>query len=324
MMGRAQAVKSFAKIGTELKNKREESSYTLTQVAEITRISPGNLKNIEQGDLEELPGLVFVRGFIRNYAKLLNLDSDEMISELNKIYGHNALSDNQSPSNGNIDNIQKPKGNYWIIGIVIGILCLIGILYFTVWKPKEFKQTKNNQTNQNSQTKNNQTNQNSQTKSNQTNQNSQTKSNQTNQNSQTKSNQTNQNSQTLNNQTSQNSQATNNQTSQNSQATTNQISQSSKTATKKKVAIKPLSLLLKGKAKGWVRLKIDNKDAFEFKVRGGQSYEWPAKTQYQLTISTGNIVSIYLNGEEIEVTASEKNLLINKKLNKFSLTKLNN
>ena len=75
-------------IGDELKTKREKLSYTLGHVSEITRISLSCLKNIEEGNLDQLPGLVFTRGFIRNYAKMLDLDSDWMIETLNKTYAN--------------------------------------------------------------------------------------------------------------------------------------------------------------------------------------------------------------------------------------------
>ncbi|MBU3914471.1 helix-turn-helix domain-containing protein, partial [bacterium] len=61
-------------IGRILKKKREEHTYTLEHVSEITRITLTSLRNIEDGNLSDLPGLVFVRGFIRNYAKLLGLE----------------------------------------------------------------------------------------------------------------------------------------------------------------------------------------------------------------------------------------------------------
>jgi cytoskeletal protein RodZ len=73
-------------IGQILQQKREEHSYTLEHVAEITRITPTALKQIEEGNMEGLPGLVFVRGFVRNYARLLGLESDWMIEALNQAY----------------------------------------------------------------------------------------------------------------------------------------------------------------------------------------------------------------------------------------------
>ena len=73
-------------IGIALRNKREELSYTLEHVSEITRINLTSLRNIEEGNLDNLSGLVFVKGFIRNYAKLLGVDSNWMMEVLNNVY----------------------------------------------------------------------------------------------------------------------------------------------------------------------------------------------------------------------------------------------
>ena len=89
-------VTDLASIGRILKNKREEHSYTLEHVSEITRITLTNLRNIEDGNLEALPGLVFVRGFIRNYATLVGVESDWMIEALNQTF-----TNREQPVDGN-------------------------------------------------------------------------------------------------------------------------------------------------------------------------------------------------------------------------------
>ena len=56
----------------------------------------------------------------------------------------------------------------------------------------------------------------------------------------------------------------------------------------------------------------------------GKKLEWPADEEYDLIMTTGSSATIHLNGEEIEVKESAKNQLLRMKLNKFSLTQLNN
>ncbi len=89
----------LANIGLILKQKREEHSYTLEHVSEITRITLTNLRNIENGEIKALPGLVFVRGFIRNYATLVGVESDWMIEALNQTFtNHEQPNDSSSKS----------------------------------------------------------------------------------------------------------------------------------------------------------------------------------------------------------------------------------
>ena len=53
---------------------------TLQQAAEDTRIREKFLQAIESGDYQSLPGSVYTKGFLRNYAQYLNLDAEEMLA----------------------------------------------------------------------------------------------------------------------------------------------------------------------------------------------------------------------------------------------------
>ncbi len=120
-------------IGRILKKKREEHTYTLEHVSEITRITLTSLRNIEDGNLRELPGLVFVRGFIRNYAKLLGIESDWMIEALNQTYNLNgekkASQSTDSDSTATHQEQADNKFKFMSIGIA-GAVFLIGITVY--------------------------------------------------------------------------------------------------------------------------------------------------------------------------------------------------
>ena len=53
---------------------------TMQQAAEDTRIREKFLRAIESGDYQSLPGTVYTKGFLRNYAQYLNLDAEEMLA----------------------------------------------------------------------------------------------------------------------------------------------------------------------------------------------------------------------------------------------------
>ncbi len=55
--------------GSLLREAREATSLTLEQVAAKTKIPPFSLSLLERGLVDDLPEEVFVRGFIRSYAK---------------------------------------------------------------------------------------------------------------------------------------------------------------------------------------------------------------------------------------------------------------
>jgi transcriptional regulator with XRE-family HTH domain len=66
-------------LGTYLRAAREARGLDLRDAAQQTRISIGYLKAIEDEDFSRLPGAVFVRGFLKNYARFLGLPDDEVM-----------------------------------------------------------------------------------------------------------------------------------------------------------------------------------------------------------------------------------------------------
>ncbi len=66
-------------IGQTLAAAREAHNLSLTDVANRLKLSVLQVQALEQGKYERLPGTVFVRGFARNYARLLNLDADATV-----------------------------------------------------------------------------------------------------------------------------------------------------------------------------------------------------------------------------------------------------
>ena len=68
----------MARLGDALRERREQKGVTMQQAAEETRIREKFLQAIESGDYQSLPGAVYTKGFLRNYAQYLGLDAEEM------------------------------------------------------------------------------------------------------------------------------------------------------------------------------------------------------------------------------------------------------
>src|SRR5207245_6293089 len=69
----------MSKLGEMLRTQREKKNITLEQAAADTRIREKFLKALEDGDYPSLPGAVYTRGFLRNYADYLDLQTDELV-----------------------------------------------------------------------------------------------------------------------------------------------------------------------------------------------------------------------------------------------------
>ncbi|MEW5771195.1 MAG: RodZ domain-containing protein [Pseudomonadota bacterium] len=65
--------------GRTLAEARAAKSLTSADVAAKLKLTVRQIEALEQEDTAQLPGDLFVRGFVRNYARLLGLDADELI-----------------------------------------------------------------------------------------------------------------------------------------------------------------------------------------------------------------------------------------------------
>lgn len=67
--------------GATLKREREARGISLQQISANTKIGVRLLKAIEEEQLEQLPGGIFDKSFLRQYARYLGLDEDQILSE---------------------------------------------------------------------------------------------------------------------------------------------------------------------------------------------------------------------------------------------------
>ncbi|MDX2094319.1 MAG: helix-turn-helix domain-containing protein, partial [Kofleriaceae bacterium] len=58
---------------------RAQKGMSLESVAKVTKIQPRILERLEAGKLDGLPAEVFVRGFIRSFARCVGLDEAEAL-----------------------------------------------------------------------------------------------------------------------------------------------------------------------------------------------------------------------------------------------------
>ena len=69
-------------LGAILVQGREDQGLTRNDVAQRLHMSPSQVEALETGEYERLPKGPFLRGFVRNYAKLVALDPDAVLSLL--------------------------------------------------------------------------------------------------------------------------------------------------------------------------------------------------------------------------------------------------
>ncbi|SMB97169.1 protein RodZ, contains Xre-like HTH and DUF4115 domains [Thermanaeromonas toyohensis ToBE] len=72
----------MGRIGEALRKAREEKGITLRQAEEATKIRLKYLDALEREEFTQLPGRVYAIGFLRNYARYLGLNWQELVDEL--------------------------------------------------------------------------------------------------------------------------------------------------------------------------------------------------------------------------------------------------
>lgn len=83
------ADESLKKFAQELKSLREKKAISLNEIYDKTRIDVKYLNEIENGNFDVLPE-VYIRAFLKKYAEMIELDSDETLSEYEIAKGENS------------------------------------------------------------------------------------------------------------------------------------------------------------------------------------------------------------------------------------------
>lgn len=73
-----------AAFGLQLMLAREKAGMTIDQAARGLNLQEGVVEAIEGSDFDRLPPIAFVQGYVRNYARLLDLPEEELIRDFEK------------------------------------------------------------------------------------------------------------------------------------------------------------------------------------------------------------------------------------------------
>ncbi len=110
----------MAEFGERFRQARESKGLTLEQAERLTRIRRSFLEALEEDRLDALPGHTYARGFVRNYAQLLDLDVEEMVAAYRRATG--------APAEKMPDILNEPllrdRSNIWAT-LFVGVMALL-------------------------------------------------------------------------------------------------------------------------------------------------------------------------------------------------------
>lgn len=75
-------VVSETPVGVLLRQSREARGLKIADIAQTLKLGVRQVEALEGGDWQHLPGHTFIRGFVRNYARLVQLDAAPLMAQL--------------------------------------------------------------------------------------------------------------------------------------------------------------------------------------------------------------------------------------------------
>lgn len=109
---------------------RQELQLSVADVARHLKLSPAQVEALEAGAYDKLPGRVFARGFLRNYAKLLGLDPQPLLRSLERELPQPAPVEEAPP----MHEVVIPEGRRSRWPLYAGLAALVVVVALAVYE----------------------------------------------------------------------------------------------------------------------------------------------------------------------------------------------
>lgn len=123
-------------IGELLSRARHERGFTVEKLSGLTRIDTRFIKALEENNFSTLPSVTFARGFVRNLAKALDKDPEEMLAVFRRDYhyAHQPLSALSRPRPFHLRSLFNSQFAFLALGILV-FLTYLAFQYRAVITP---------------------------------------------------------------------------------------------------------------------------------------------------------------------------------------------
>lgn len=120
--------------GGLLRSAREALGASVDGIAQQLKLAPRQVQALEDNDFAQLPGRTFVRGFLRNYARLVRLDPDVVLAALPEGSAPSLDRPALSATTRVIGELPaeaqgKPSNARWAIPLALAAIVAIAIAY---------------------------------------------------------------------------------------------------------------------------------------------------------------------------------------------------
>lgn len=120
----------LAALSTRLRNARMSKGFTLPQVANMMHLRQEQVGALEDGDFDAFTAEVFIRGYLRTYAGILDIDADEVVGLYDDTREMPAISDAQvtTPSSSALSRLPFASRYRAIAAAGLALLVVISLL----------------------------------------------------------------------------------------------------------------------------------------------------------------------------------------------------
>jgi cytoskeletal protein RodZ len=131
----------MATVAEQLKAARAAQRLSLQRVAEVTRMRVEHVQAIESGNYDEFVAPVYLRGFVRAYARFVRLDERAVLEQLDRELGREAKPEEVAPAPSVAEKPSKPEWPWFrdfrwrTIVPVFGGMVIAVVAYFMLRSP---------------------------------------------------------------------------------------------------------------------------------------------------------------------------------------------
>jgi cytoskeletal protein RodZ len=127
-------------IGQKLRDAREKLGLTLHEVERITRIRVHYLEMLEEGEIDSIPSIVQARGFLRNYADFLGLNTASVLDDFATVLNANHKRQKIEPPpitvpapQPNSVRVRSRRPRWLSVDLLVGVVGSIGVIAVLLW-----------------------------------------------------------------------------------------------------------------------------------------------------------------------------------------------
>jgi cytoskeletal protein RodZ len=122
-------------LGISLKREREKRGTSIAELSRVTRIPQASLEAIESDRFDELPGEVFVRGFLKSYAQAVGMIPAEVLARYTSSRRHAFVT--PLPVQTPLQAAREGQGRRFGVAIAfVLLLILLSLALSIVLKPR--------------------------------------------------------------------------------------------------------------------------------------------------------------------------------------------